>query len=104
MKPASTRREFFQSAALAGGAAMGTQMSFLPGGIALASGPEAKALPETERFPRNYVIKPLPFNPDNLKGLSSKLLQSHHENNYGGAVKNLMKVEAEIAKLGPDAS
>lgn len=82
---------------------MGTQMSFLPGGIALASGSEAKALPEAEKFPRNYVIKPLPFNPDNLKGLSSKLLQSHHENNYGGAVKNLMKVEAEIAKLGPDA-
>ena len=102
MKPTS-RREFVQAAALAGGAAVGTQLSFLPGGIALAAGSEAKVLPEVERFPRNYVIKPLPFNPDNLKGLSSKLLQSHHENNYGGAVKNLMKVEAEIAKLGPDA-
>jgi len=104
MKPTSTRRELFQSAALVGGAAMATQtLSFLPGGIALAAGPEAKELPKIERFPRNYVIKPLPFNPDNLKGLSSKLLQSHHENNYGGAVKNLMKVEAEIAQIGPDA-
>ena len=35
------------------------------------------------------VMKPLPFDPAKLKGLSEKLITSHHDNNYGGAVKNL---------------
>ncbi len=48
-------------------------------------------------------MKPLPFKPESLKGLSPKLITSHYENNYGGATKNLMKVELEIAKLSSDA-
>jgi Fe-Mn family superoxide dismutase len=47
--------------------------------------------------------KPLPFNPSKLKGLSEKLLTSHHDNNYAGAVKNLSKVEEELAGLKADA-
>ena len=50
------------------------------------------------------VVKPLPFNPRKLKGLSEKLLTSHHANNYSGAVKNLNKVEEEISKLKADAA
>ena len=34
-------------------------------------------------------MKPLPFDPAKLKGLSEKLLTSHHQNNYAGAVKRL---------------
>lgn len=49
------------------------------------------------------LVKPLPFDPAKLKGLSEKLLTSHHANNYGGAVKNLGKVEEELARLKPDA-
>ncbi|MDP3157764.1 MAG: Fe-Mn family superoxide dismutase [Archangium sp.] len=48
-------------------------------------------------------MKPLPFDPAKLKGLSERLLTSHHANNYGGAVKNLGKVEEELARLKPDA-
>jgi Fe-Mn family superoxide dismutase len=48
-------------------------------------------------------IKPLAFNPTRLKGLSEKLLTSHHDNNYAGAVKNLQKVNEQLANLGPDA-
>ena len=33
--------------------------------------------------------KPLPFDPKTLTGLSERLLISHHENNYTGAVKRL---------------
>ena len=33
--------------------------------------------------------RPLPFDPAKLKGLSEKLIRSHWENNYGGAVKAL---------------
>jgi Fe-Mn family superoxide dismutase len=30
------------------------------------------------------------------------MLKSHHENNYGGAIKNLNKVELELAMVGKD--
>ncbi|MCR4301998.1 MAG: Fe-Mn family superoxide dismutase [Sulfuricaulis sp.] len=36
-----------------------------------------------------YEMKPLSCNPAKLKGLSEKLIVSHYENNYGGAVKRL---------------
>ncbi|MFT3843267.1 MAG: Fe-Mn family superoxide dismutase [Myxococcaceae bacterium] len=47
--------------------------------------------------------KPLPFDPAKLNGLSAKLLTSHHENNYGGAVKNLNKVEQQLGGLTKDS-
>jgi superoxide dismutase, Fe-Mn family len=53
--------------------------------------------------PGKHPVKPLPFDPAKLKGLSERLLTSHHENNYGGAVKNLNKVEEELARLTKDA-
>ncbi len=42
-------------------------------------------------------IHPLPFEPATLSGLSSKLLTSHHQNNYGGAVKRLNAIRAQLA-------
>ncbi len=50
------------------------------------------------------TVKPLPFDASKLPGLSERLLTSHHDANYGGAVKNLIKVEAELAHLPADAS
>jgi Fe-Mn family superoxide dismutase len=50
---------------------------------------------------KNSVV-PLPFNPSSLKGLSERLITSHHENNYGGAVKNLNRVEQELAAIKAD--
>jgi superoxide dismutase, Fe-Mn family len=47
----------------------------------------------------NYSIQPLAFDPASLDGLSAKLITSHHENNYGGAVKRLNAIRAELAKL-----
>ena len=40
------------------------------------------------------AILPLPFDPAKLRGLSERLLQSHHQNNYGGAVKRLYAIRA----------
>ena len=40
---------------------------------------------------------PLPFDPKALRGISEKLISSHWENNYGGAVKNLAMVREAIA-------
>jgi hypothetical protein len=34
-----------------------------------------------------YEVEPLSCDPAKLKGLSEKLIMSHYENNYGGAVK-----------------
>jgi Fe-Mn family superoxide dismutase len=45
---------------------------------------------------------PLPFDPKRLPGLSEKLLVSHHDNNYAGAVKNLNAVELELARVTKD--
>ncbi len=47
-------------------------------------------------------LKPLPFSPAKLRGLSEKLLVSHHENNYGGALKNLVKTQAELERVTKD--
>jgi Fe-Mn family superoxide dismutase len=52
--------------------------------------------------PGAHEVKPLPFDPTKLPGLSERLLVSHHANNYAGAVKNLNKVEAELANVGKD--
>jgi Fe-Mn family superoxide dismutase len=51
----------------------------------------------------NPSILPLPFDPAKLRGLSERLLQSHHQNNYGGAVKRLQAIRAELAPLDWDA-
>ena len=46
-----------------------------------------------------YDIKPLPFDPKNIKGLSEKLLISRYENNYSGAVRRLNTLTAQLAEL-----
>jgi len=45
--------------------------------------------------------KPLPFAPTAIAGLSEKLLTSHHDNNYAGAVKRLGSIEVALAGLDP---
>ncbi|MBV8413338.1 MAG: superoxide dismutase [Alphaproteobacteria bacterium] len=46
-----------------------------------------------------YAPKKLPFDPAKVKGLSEKLLVSHYENNYSGAVKRLNAITAQLASL-----
>ncbi len=53
-------------------------------------------------FAGQHSILPLPFNAAKLNGISEKLITSHHDNNYAAAVKNLNKVEADLAKIGAD--
>jgi len=47
----------------------------------------------------SYAIKPLPCDPARIKGMSERLIVSHYENNYGGAVKRLNLIEEQIAEL-----
>lgn len=46
---------------------------------------------------------PLAWKPGGLTGISEKMITSHHDKNYAGAVKNLNKVETDLAALKPDA-
>jgi Fe-Mn family superoxide dismutase len=41
----------------------------------------------------------LPFDPVTLRGLSETLVRSHHQNNYGGAVKRLNAIRTELAAM-----
>jgi len=49
-----------------------------------------------------HTVVPLPFAAGSLDGISERMISSHHENNYGGAVKNLNRVEQELAQTTPD--
>jgi len=49
-----------------------------------------------------HALEPLPFDAKKLKGLSERLLVSHHENNYGGALKNLNKVEEDLLRTNKE--
>src|SRR5437762_807835 len=44
-------------------------------------------------------IAPIPCRPWMLNGLSERLIVSHYENNYGGAVRSLNAIRAEIDRL-----
>jgi Fe-Mn family superoxide dismutase len=45
------------------------------------------------------TVTPLPFKPSRLQGLSERLLASHYENNYGGALRRLNAIERRLAEL-----
>jgi Fe-Mn family superoxide dismutase len=48
-----------------------------------------------------YQMKSLSCDPSRLKGLSERLIVSHYENNYGGAVKRLNAICDQLAGLDP---
>jgi Fe-Mn family superoxide dismutase len=48
-----------------------------------------------------FAPKPLPFDPKSVPGLSERLLTSHHDNNYVGAVKRLTAIEGQLASMDP---
>lgn len=47
----------------------------------------------------SYEMKTLSCDPANLPGLSEKMILSHYENNYGGAVKRLNAITSQLAAL-----
>jgi Fe-Mn family superoxide dismutase len=83
------RRKF-----IAGVGAAAASTAVLGGGQALAQGNQqiaAKARP--------YQAKPMPFDPKSITGISEKVLVSHYENNYVGAVKRLNAIGTQLAEL-----
>ena len=83
-----TRRDLIGAATVA---TVAFATTALPG---RAGAQTAPAVPKME-----YAIKKLPFDPAKVKGFSEKLLVSHYENNYSGAVKRLNAITAQLASL-----
>ena len=59
----------------------------------------AQANPQTGAKPMAYQPKPMPFDPKSIAGISEKVLVSHYENNYVGAVKRLNAIGTQLAEL-----
>ena len=49
----------------------------------------------------SFNARPISFKPLRLKGLSARLIASHYENNYGGAVRRLNAIRGDLANLDP---
>jgi Fe-Mn family superoxide dismutase len=89
MTTTTERRNF-----LKGVSAAAASTAVLAATQALAQGNQqtgAKAMP--------YQAKPMPFDPKSITGISEKVLVSHYENNYVGAVKRLNAIGAQLAEL-----
>jgi superoxide dismutase, Fe-Mn family len=50
-------------------------------------------------MPTTYAMKPLGCDPQRITGMSEKLIVSHYENNYGGAVKRLNLITEQLAGI-----
>jgi superoxide dismutase, Fe-Mn family len=48
-----------------------------------------------------HRVRPISFKPARLNGLSARLIASHYENNYGGAVRRLNAIRGELDVLDP---
>lgn len=71
--------------------------------LAAAAPAVASAAAATAATPSGYAPKPaaMAFDPKSVAGLSEKLLTSHYDNNYTGAVKRLGAIEGQIAAIDP---
>src|SRR6201988_4771549 len=85
------RRSFIQGAGLVAAAASTAALAASPA-FAQSNQPSgARTMP--------YQAKPLSLDPKSIKGISEKVLVSHYENNYVGAVKRLNAIGAQLAEL-----
>jgi superoxide dismutase, Fe-Mn family len=92
----TSRREFLE---IAGSAAAG---AMLVGSTASADTKAIAPKVPAPATPGEHKIADLPFQAAKLKGISAAMITSHHDNNYAGAIKNLNKVELELAKITKD--
>jgi superoxide dismutase, Fe-Mn family len=94
-----TRRGLLESAAVAGAGAV--LLTGIGGRTAMAESTTESLAPA---YRGEHPIEPLPFDPKKLRGLSEKLIVSHHANNYAGAVKRLNQIEKQLGALPRDAA
>jgi Fe-Mn family superoxide dismutase len=68
----------------------------------VAPQPGVSNMPSPPALAGAHAALPLPFKPTALNGISERMIVSHHDNNYGGAVKNLNRVEQELSRINAD--
>jgi Fe-Mn family superoxide dismutase len=84
------------------GAAGGAALLAASAVASAAPEPHAPASrPRPPSGPGKHAPVPLPFKAGSLTGISEKMITSHHDKNYAGAVKNLNAVEGDLAALTP---
>lgn len=93
----ASRRDFLTSAAATVGALV---LSTATDAATAADAKEGTA--SGTAWQTSETLKPLPFDPSKLPGLSEKMLRSHWENNYGGSVKALAAVKKRLAAAATD--
>jgi len=93
-----SRRKFVQASA----AASLVAANGIP--ITLDAAEERKVNAPANAFDYQHAVVPLPFDAKSLKGLSDRLIQSHWENNYGGAVKALNTLRSRLKQTLGDAN
>jgi Fe-Mn family superoxide dismutase len=91
MTISTERRSFIQGAGLVAAAASTTVLAASPAFAQTNQPSGAKTMP--------YQAKPMSLDPKSIKGISEKVLVSHYENNYVGAVKRLNAIGAQLAEL-----
>ena len=85
------RRSFIQSAGTLAVAASAATLIPQPAA--------AQGAPPTGASSMTYQPKPLSFDPKSINGISEKVIVSHYENNYVGAVKRLNAIGTQLAEL-----
>jgi Fe-Mn family superoxide dismutase len=88
------RRHFMRAGLFIGAAATATMLEH----PSLAEGASQTASP-TGGKAMSYAPKPLSIDPKSINGISEKVLVSHYENNYVGAVKRLNAIGMQLAEL-----
>src|ERR1700692_3665140 len=91
MTVTTERRNFIQGVGLVAAAASATTLAASPAFAQNNQPSGVKTMP--------YQAKPLSLDPKSIKGISEKVLVSHYENNYVGAVKRLNAIGAQLAEL-----
>lgn len=89
-----SRRDFIATTALGVTALTVSAVAAAQSTLDTSKEPAMAAAPA---FQTSDTLKPLPFDPAKLTGLSERLIRSHWENNYGGSVKALAVVKKRLA-------
>jgi Fe-Mn family superoxide dismutase len=83
--------------------ALGAAATLTPAAV-LAQSPSPRPSGPSAPAAKPFVVRPLPFDPSKITGMSETLLRSHWENNYAGAVRTLNAVRERLVAARADTS
>src|SRR5262249_42741095 len=79
--------------------AMAAGAGLLAGALALPARTQQVQQLATAAAAPKFRVQPLTYNPEKISGLSAKLITSHHDEHYAGAVNQLNAGCEQLAKL-----